>query len=61
MKRPRRLRAFSLILSLGMLVGFVASCAFLNACILGQAWLYVSLLVLAVLSGAGLHKLIGCR
>ena len=57
----RRLRWLALALSLGLLLGFVAACAFLNACILGQAWLYVTLLFIAALSGAGLHKISRCR
>ena len=41
---------------LGAIIG-----SFLNACILGQAWLYVTLLFIAALSGAGLHKISRCR
>jgi hypothetical protein len=48
-------------MSFGMLLGAVLASALINACFFGQAWLYVTLLMLSALSGAACLSFLQCR
>ena len=61
MIRHRRFRWLVVGMSFGMLLGAVLASALINACFFGQAWLYVTLLMLSALSGAACLSFLQCR